>query len=306
MAVPKYQECMLPLLRFAADGEEHSLAEGREAVADVLSLAEEDREELLPSGTQRRFDNNVSWAKVYLSGAGLLESTRRGHFRVTQRGRDVVASNPDSLRYTDLQKFDEFQKFRTRSHKPAEEEYGGVAPVVLQAEQTPQERIAEGYQELRATVADELLERVYACSPAAFERLVVQLLLRMGYGGSRKEAGRAIGRAGDGGIDGIINEDRLGLDVIYLQAKRYRGSVGRPEVQAFVGALEMRRARKGVLLTTGEFTRDAADYVGHIEKRVVLINGQDLAQFMIDHDVGVKVEQNLVLHRVDEDYFDEL
>jgi restriction system protein len=250
MAIPDFQSLLLPLLRFAGNGGEHTLAEARDTLAREFQLPIEEREKLLPSGRQKVFDNRVSWAKVYLQQADLLSSPRRGHFQITEQGRALLGQNLREIDIAVLERFDVFRAFRERSKATGS---GGDAasaptPEAIQAA-TPEELLEQAYETIRAELVSELLARVKACSPLFFENLVVELMLKMGYGGSRAEAGAAIGRTGDEGIDGIIHEDRLGLDTIYLQAKRWQGSVGRPEVQKFVGALHGKRARKGVFIT---------------------------------------------------------
>jgi restriction system protein len=300
MAVPEYQTLMLPILQVAGDSHEHSITETIEIIASSLNLSEEDRKELLPSGTQFRFDNRVHWARSHLKQAGLLENTSRGKFRITERGFEVLNSNLPYINVKFLEQFPEYQDFRSRS-KHSE------APEVVEEESThtPEEILEASYQSLRNDLAKELIDRVMSCSPRFFERLVVDLLVKMGYGGSRKDAGQAIGQSGDGGVDGIINEDRLGLDVVYIQAKRWEGTVGRPVVQAFAGSLEGFRARKGVLITTSSFSRDARDYIDRIEKKIVLIDGEQLAQFMIDYGIGVAEVATYTVKKADLDYFGE-
>lgn len=293
---------MLPFLRFASDGSEHAMMEAREALAAEFHLTAEDRTALLPSGRQAVFDNRVAWAKVYLQRAGLLDSPRRGHFRISERGRDVLRDPPERVTVKYLERFPEFVEFRSATKE--RREAGEQSSADVEGE-TPEETLESAYQRLRSDMAADLLGRVKACSPQFFERLVVELLLRMGYGGSRKEAGEAIGRAGDEGIDGIINEDRLGLDVIYLQAKKWDGTVGRPEIQKFVGALHGKRAKKGIFITTGTFSSEAAQYVATIDPKVVLIDGQQLANLMIDWNVGVSPVASYETKRIDCDYFTE-
>jgi restriction system protein len=270
-------------------------------LADSFQLSPEDRSELLPSGRQFRFDNRVHWARSYLKQAGLLQNTGRGKFRVTERGLNVLNTNPQYIDQVYLQQFPEFLEFKHRNNKPET----AVEEIEPETTQTPEEVLEASYQSLRNKLAQEIIERIMTCSPRFFERLVVDLLVRMGYGGSRKDAGRAIGQSGDGGVDGIINEDRLGLDVVYIQAKRWEGTVGRPVVQAFAGSLEGFRAKKGVMITTSAFSKDAVDYVGRIEKKIVLIDGEQLAQFMIDYGVGVAEMVTYTVKRIDLDYFDE-
>ncbi len=300
MAVPGFQELMLPLLRIAGDGDEHSLSELIDTLAVEFGLTDADRNELLPSGRQAKFDNRVGWARTHLGKAGLLESTGRGRFRITDRGIDVLNSNPPEIDIRLLSQFPEFIEFRrlSRSGNRTVEESEGP-------NQTPEEILESSYQSLRSALAETLLQRIKACSPRFFERLVVDLLVAMGYGGSRKDAGQAVGQSGDGGIDGTIKEDRLGLDVVYIQAKRWEATVGRPIVQAFAGSLEGLRARKGVLITTSQFSQDAKDYVTRIEKKIVLIDGEELTHLMIDHGVGVAEVASYTVKRVDIDYFDE-
>lgn len=299
MAIPDYQSIMLPLLRFASDGEEHSLREAIDGLVEKFGLTDTERKELLPSGQQPTFDNRVGWARTYISKAGLLEPTRRGYFRITRRGREVLAKNPAEINMKFLEQYPEFIEFRVRRRERAETteelETGNL--------QTPAELLETAYQKLREDLSGELIKIAKECSPAFFERLVIDLLVKMGYGGTRKEAGKAIGRAGDEGIDGIINEDRLGLDVIYIQAKRWQGSVGRPEIQKFAGALQGNRAKKGIFITTAAFTKDAEDYAAKIDSKIVLIDGEQLAQLMIDHNVGVAPVALYETKRIDSDYF---
>lgn len=293
------------MLQLAADGREHSLADAREALAAHFDLTDEDRTELLPSGRQHRFDNRVGWARRYLDKAGLLESPRRAHFRVTERGGSVLANPPSRIDIGFLEQFEEFREFRQVDGRSTNVSGNKSGATSTPPDETPEEVLERAYQMIRSELATELLAKVKSSSPAFFERLVVELLLKMGYGRSRAEAGRAIGGSGDEGIDGIISEDRLGLDTIYIQAKRWNGTVGRPEIQKFVGALHGKRARKGVFLTTGNFSADAMDYVSRIDPRVVLIGGDDLAEYMLDLNLGVTPRAAYELKRIDSDYFSE-
>ncbi|MDW8351657.1 MAG: restriction endonuclease [Anaerolineae bacterium] len=299
MAIPDYQSLMLPLLRLAGDGQEHSLRETIGSLAESYGLTDEERSQLLPSGGQTVFANRVSWACSYLKRAGLLMATRRGYYRITERGRQVLHENPSKVDVAFLLRFPEFVEFRNRSRPRPDE----TREADNDATQTPEEVIEAAYQALRQDLANELLQTIKERSPAFFERLVVDLLVRMGYGGTRQDAGEAIGRSGDGGIDGIIKEDRLGLDVIYVQAKRWENVVGRPEIQKFVGALQGQRARKGIFITTSTFSQEALDYAARVEIKIVLVDGQTLAQLMIDHNVGVTPLAVYELKRVDSDYF---
>lgn len=299
MAIPDYQSIMLPLLRFAADGNEHSLREAIEFLSEKFGLTDVEKNELLPSGQQPRFDNRVAWARSYMNKAGLLEATRRGHFRITQRGREVLSSNPSEINVKFLEQFPEFVEFRAKQRDKEESTESAETETL----QTPGEILETAYQKLREDLSAELLKFVRGCSPSFFERLVIDVLVKMGYGGSRKEAGKAIGRSGDEGIDGIINEDRLGLDVIYIQAKRWQTTIGRPEIQKFAGALQGHRAKKGIFITTSDFSREAEDYVAKIDSKIVLIDGEQLVQFMVDYNVGVAPDKLYETKKIDSDYF---
>ena len=289
---------MLPLVEIANDGNEHSLAEAIETLASQFGLSDADRNELLPSGRQARLDNRVGWALTHLRKAALLERTGRGRFHLTDRGRQVLAKRPPEINMRFLQQFPEFVEFRRRQdEQPVEERSEG--------EQTPEETLESIYQSLRNNLAQDLLERVKKAPPKFFEILVVDLLVAMGYGGSRKDAGQVLGQSGDGGIDGIIKEDKLGLDVVYIQAKKWDGTVGRPIVQGFAGALMGKKASKGVLLSTSQFSQDAKSYAESIGQKIVLIDGDQLSQFMIDYGIGVTVQQSYVVKRIDLDYFGE-
>jgi restriction system protein len=302
MAIPDYQTCMLPFLRHLGDEKEHSLRDAEEALAERFNLTPAERAELLPSGQQGIFKNRIGWARTYLKKAALISAPRRAVFKITERGMQTLASNPSRIDAKFLEQWPEFVEFRDIS-KPGTEQ---VQPIELPLmTTTPEEAIELAYQGLREQLALELLSRILSCSPTFFEQLVVELLVKMGYGGSRRDAGERIGQTGDGGIDGIIKEDRLGLDTIFIQAKRWQGSVGRPEIQKFVGALQGQRARKGVFITTSVYTSEAIDYASRIDTKVVLIDGKQLSALMIDFDVGVSASASYVVKRVDSDYFEE-
>lgn len=289
---------MLPLLKFAGDGNEHSFREAIESLASQFQLSPDDRREMIASGGARVFDNRVGWAQTHLKKAGLLYSTRRGHFQITQRGQEILSSNPTKINMAFLRKFPEYIGFQTGQNKNT------TANDVVESDLiTPEESIEAAYQRVRSNLAIELLTTIKNCSPDFFERLVVDLLVKMGYGGTRQDAGRAVGRSGDGGIDGIINEDRLGLDVVYIQAKRWEGSVGRPEIQKFAGALQGQRAKKGIFLTTSFFSKDAQDFANKIDSKIVLMDGESIAQLMIDYGVGVSTVATYELKKIDTDYF---
>jgi len=299
MPIPDYQTLMLPLLRCFADGKEHSIQDLVNTLAREFSLSPEELRELLPSGKQTVFYSRVGWAKTYLAKAKLIDKVRRSHYVMTSRGREVLNENPPEIKNEFLAQFPEFTEFRRReAQKEAQSE-----KEIYREEKTPEEVLEEAYAELRENLAQELLDIVRKSTPAFFERLVVELLVRMGYGGSHREAARAVGQVGDEGIDGIIDQDRLGLDTIYIQAKKWDQCVGRPEIQKFVGALAGKRAKKGVFITTSSFSQEAVRYVSTIEARIVLIDGKRLAELMIDYGVGVTTVTTYQLKRVDSDYF---
>ncbi|KAF0098593.1 MAG: restriction system protein [bacterium] len=300
MTIPDYQSVMKPLLRFTADKLEHSLREAVDSLAIEFRLTQDELKELLPSGQQFVFVNRVGWARTYLKKAGLLESTRRSHFQITPRGMDVLNQAPDRIDVKYLDQFDEFKEFRNLKRTRLEE-----AVTDDLSDNTPEEALETAYKQLRDTLANDLLLQLKGSSPSLFEKIVVELLVKMGYGGSRNDAGKAIGRSGDEGIDGIIKEDRLGLDIIYIQAKRWDGTVGRPEVQKFAGALQGQLARKGIMITTSAFSKEANEYASRIENKIVLIDGEQIAQLMIDHGLGVSPVAIFEVKKLDSDYFSE-
>jgi len=303
MAIPDFQSLMLPLLKLASDGNEKSIRDSVELLAKQFSLSEQERRELLPSGQQARFDNRVHWARSFLKQALLLENTKRGHFRITKRGRQLLAENPKSVNMKTLERYPEYVEFRERRTEGDEE--GSNSTPLVQEGRTPEESLEQSHKTLTEALAAEVIQRVKDCSPAFFEKLVVELLVKMGYGGTQQEAGKAIGRSGDEGIDGIINEDRLGLDAIYIQAKKWESPVGRPEIMKFVGALQGKRAHKGVFITTSSFTREAQEYTSNISDKVVLIDGRALALLMIENNVGISSVKAFEIKRIDSDYFSE-
>ena len=300
MAIPGFQSLILPLLRLAGDGQEHQAQAARDTLANEFGLTDEERSRLLPSGTQRVFVNRVAWARPYLKQAGLLDSPKRGVFVITQRGQETLAEAPQAIDIKYLQRFPAFVEFRKGHRKKSEEDEKERL-----SEATPEEAVSAAYKTLRSELEGEILNSVKNCSPAFLEKLVVDVLVKMGYGGSLQDAGRAVGRAGDEGIDGIIKEDRLGLGVIYLQAKRWDNTVGRPEIQRFAGALQGKRAQKGVFITTSSFSAEAQEYARRIDTRVVLIDGAELASLMIDHNVGVSTVESYEIKKMDGEYFTE-
>jgi restriction system protein len=304
MAVPDYQSLMLPLLQCASEGKEVKTADCVNAIANKLKLSEADIEELLPSGKQTLISNRTFWAKSYLTKAGLLESTRRGYIKITSRGLSVLDKNPRRIDNETLSQFPEFLSWQEKSRsslgndniKKTDDEQGIASP---------EEKMEQAYATLKAQLKAEILESLYSVSPSMFERIIIDLLIAMGYGGGRLEMGKALGKTGDGGVDGVIKEDELGLDVVYIQAKKYKpdSSIGRPDIQAFVGSLEGFNATKGVFVTTSSFANTVHEYVQKIHKRIVLIDGNDLAELMIRHNVGVRIKDVYDLKKLDEDYF---
>lgn len=310
MSVPDFQTLMLPVLRVFADGQARKSAEVRDLMAREFGIGEMELGELLPSGRQSRFNNRVAWALSYLGQARLLEKPSRGVYRLSDRGRGVLGKSPARIDIPYLMQFAEFQEFRARTREDtgeSDEAAVGASGAEAKSRLTPDEQIREGDRALRTALATELLDRVQRASPAFFESLVVELLVAMGYGGTQEDAASVVGRSGDGGIDGIIKEDRLGLENIYIQAKRWKDThtVGRPDVQQFAGALQGQRARKGVFITTSSFSRDAIEYAKGLQTTIVLVDGEQLAQLMLDHEVGVSVQDTIKLLKVDEDYFEE-
>jgi restriction system protein len=295
---------MLPVLKLASDGKEHKFSQAVEELADEFNLATEERSELLPSGSQAVFNNRVGWARSYLKQAGLLASPKRGYFTITQKGIELLAKKPSKVDASVLEQYPEFIEFKSRRKDKNENESQEEFLSEQESSLTPEDALASAYQKLRSALESEILSAVKEVSPSFFERLVVDLLVKMGYGGNRQDAGKALGKSGDGGIDGIINEDRLGLDVIYIQAKRWEGAVGRPEIQKFAGALQGQRARKGVYITTSSFTKEAREYASLIESKIILIDGENLSRLMAEHGVGVSTVGQYEVKKLDSDYFD--
>ena len=295
MTIPDYQSIMLPLLEYAGDQQEHSRHESIEHISKIFELSEAEKNQLLPSGTKPIINNRVGWAKTYLKKAGLLIYPKRGFLKITELGLNVLNDKPEKITNRYLQSFPSFLEFReTRKIKKDDME--------TEEDKTPLEEIENGVQQINLELGADLLEYVIKSSPAFFERLVVDLLVRMGYGGSLFDAGRALGRVGDEGVDGVIKEDKLGLDNIYIQAKRWKRSVGRPELQAFVGALQGKRSRKGIFITSSTFTVAAKDYVNSIETKVALIDGVTLVQYMIENELGVITRNTYKIKEFDLDY----
>jgi restriction system protein len=310
MAVPGFQDLMLPFLQVCSDGKERTVMEIGETIARRLMLSETDLQEQMASG-QTKFYNRTAWVKSYFGKAGLLDFPSRGKFKITQRGLDLLKTNPKAIRINTLNQYPEFVKFHKRDNQSLDGSEQNTGVIIQDKNEiepvTPEEQLENAYQDLRSQLASNLLDTILKNPPSFFEQLVVDLLVAMGYGGSRKDAGQALGKTGDGGIDGIIKEDKLGLDIIYLQAKRYSvdNVVPSREVRDFTGSLEGHGAQKGVLITTSTFTRDGIDFVKRLQqKKIVLINGEDLTQLMIDHNIGVSTTAIYTIKKIDLDYFD--
>ena len=307
MPVPDFQSMTLPVLKILSDGQPHSRKDVAKELAKVLKLTSEELAELLPSGRQTRFNNRLAWVQVYLNAAGLTFYPERGSMQITERGKKVLKEPPPKIDIRFLLKFSEFQDFRAR--KKSEGDRESQAQMMGKAdgeeELTPEETIEKAYQQMRSALAQELLDIIKKSPPTFFERMVVDFVLALGYGGSRKDAGEALGRSGDGGVDGVIKEDRLGLDVVYLQAKRWTNPIGANLIREFAGSLEGYRAKKGILITTSSFTKDALEYALKIEKRISLVDGKTLVDMMIDVNLGVSTTQGYELKKVDLDYFPE-
>ncbi len=301
MPIPDYQSIMRPLLEEVSDGREYKFRDIIEVLVRRFNLSDEERRELLPSGQQAIFDNRVGWAKTYLKKAGLIDSPRRAILQITDRGKEALKTVPEEINVGYLKRYPEFIDFQSGKKDISEE----ITTEEEENDKTPEESLEASYIKIRKALAQELLNRIIELPPSFFEKLVVELLVKMGYGGSIKDAGKAMGKSGDEGIDGTIKEDKLGLDIIYIQAKRWQPGnvVGRPEIQKFVGALAGQGAKKGIFITTSNFTKDAIEYVPRNETKIVLLDGEQVAQLMIDYNLGVTVQQTFELKKIDSDYF---
>ena len=303
MPIPDFQSVMLPLLQVLSDGQEWRMRDVTENLTKRFHLTPEEQEEMLPSGQQTLFNNRVGWAKTHLKGAGLILNPHRGKVRLSDEGRRVLGTTPEQINCRFLRQYPSYLELVGRSRSGDDQQ--DLTETSRESSHTPLELMDVSFDALRRATADELLVKLRECSPGFFEKVVVRLLQAMGYGGVAGEA-LVTGRSGDAGIDGIIKEDKLGLDVVCIQAKRWEGTVGRPVIQGFVGSMDFVRARKGVILTTSQFSRDATEFVDRIEgKKVVLIDGTQLADLMIDHNVGVLPTKSYELKEVSNDFFDE-
>lgn len=304
--IPDYQTIMLPLLKTMSDDKTHRLRELIEILQNHFHLSDSDKKELLPSGSQAIFDNRVGWAKFYLEKANLLKTEKRGSYRITDVGMKFLQSNPTELRTRDLEKFKAFNEFRQSiGSKNETENSDNLSQENLDSNKTPEEALEYAYLKLKNDLSRDLLDTIKSCSPSFFEKLVVDMLTKMGYGGSRKDAGKALGKTGDGGIDGIIKEDKLGLDTIYIQAKRWENIVPVREIRDFAGALLSKKARKGIFITTSSFPQSAYEFVNSIEHRIILIDGTRLTELMFEFNVGLSTQSTYDVKKIDSDYFDE-
>ena len=305
MAIPDYQSLMLPVLAASSKGEIR-IGDAVNQLADEANLSPEERSELLPSGKQTLFSNRVHWAKTYLSKAHLIEITRRGHFKITDRGKDVLRSQPARIDNNLLAQFSEFREFRERSSGETEQRNQTASAVLGNRAQTPDELMRDAHRQIETALAQELLDRICKARPEFFERLMVNLLLTMGYGGSTANAGRALGRSGDDGVDGVIDQDALGLDRVYIQAKRYANgnNIGSGAIRDFFGSLDRHKATKGLFVTTSSFSASARETAEFLSKRIVLIDGEQLARLMIRYSVGCRTEQTLEIKKIDEEFFE--
>jgi restriction system protein len=304
MSIPDYQSLMLPVLSTSLDGEIR-IGDVVERLAEKLGLTPEERSQLLPSGKQTVFANRVHWAKTYLAKAGLIESTRRGHFKITPRGRQAIEAQPARIDNDFLSQFEEFEKWRGVDQEIAEDQHS-AAPAFVNQKETPDEIMRAAHRQIETSLAQELLDRIRSAPPDFFERLIVNLLLSMGFGGSVADAGRALGRSGDDGIDGVIDQDALGLDRVYIQAKRYASgnNIGSGAIRDFFGSLDRHKASKGLFVTTSAFSPAATETAQYLSKRIVLIDGEQLTKLMIRHNVGCRVEDALQIKKLDEDFFE--
>ena len=299
--IPDFQSIMLPFLNIISDDLEHSTNETNDYLAKLFSLTPEEINQFLPSGSQKTFSNRVAWAKAYLKMAGLLENTRQGYFKITESGKTFLETRPIEINIKVLKTLPAFQE----NYGKSKEEEINSDNENSHLKSTPEETLEISYINIRKSLSQELLQKIKSCSPTFFENLVVELLVKMGYGGTIKDAGQSIGQSGDEGIDGIIKEDRLGLDVIYIQAKRWENVVGRPEIQKFIGALAGQGAKKGVFITTSRFTNEAKSYQPKNDTKIVLIDGEKLADLMIDYNLAVSISNVFEIKRIDNDYFEE-
>jgi restriction system protein len=303
--IPTYEQIMLPLLKMLEDKKEHSLQEAEDYLSEQFNLSEKEKREFLPSGTQPIFRNRLGWARTYMKKAGLLRSTKRAHFQISEEGLRLLKENPHEINSQFLSRYPDFVEFKSiKKIKDSHEIDNHEQQPNIQSSKTPEEVLEDAFQKLRSELAKELLDTIKSCSPSFFEKLVVDLIIKMGYGGSRKDAGQALGKSGDGGIDGIVKEDKLGLDTIYLQAKKWENTVPLKEIRDFTGALASKKARKGIFISTSNFPHSVYDFVKQVEYKIVLIDGELLANLMIENNVGLSTVNEYHVKRIDTDYFE--
>lgn len=305
MAIPRFYEYFLPILKILGDGQEHSIHTISEQIARAAGLTEEELATRVPSGVQTVHFNRISWAGTYLKKAGLASAPRRSHIVITEAGKKLLQSHPKTLTLKDLEKYPSFLIFKTATGQRKKKDKTKEEDTILSDEATPSEKFNASYQELRATLKSELLETIMQCSPFFFEQLVVDLLINLGYGGSRQEAGKAFAKSSDEGVDGVIKEDKLGLDLVYVQAKRWQqgNTVSRPEIQKFAGALQGKKTKKGVFITTSSFSKEAKQFAKNIDSKIILIDGDELTDYMLDSNTGVTTKETYALKEIDSDYF---
>lgn len=303
MAVPDFQTLMLPVLEIFKDSKEHNVEEIRNIISRNFKLSEEDLNQLLPSRTSKLFHNRVAWSIAHLKMADLIKSTKRSFYQITNDGLNILEKKHNRIDLSVLKTITAYSEKRNTwgKNETSDEESDTIEKIV----KTPDELIEEGYEKIKFEVSDEIIRTIKSCSPHFFEKLVLDVLIKLGYGGSNIEQAKLLGKSGDDGVDGLINEDKLGLDVIYVQAKRWEGQVGQPEIQKFAGALQGQRAKKGIFITTSTFSKPALDYVEKIENRIILVDGKKLAELMIDNDVGVSTKKIYAVKKIDSDYFAE-
>lgn len=304
--IPDFQTIMLPLLQILSDGNEHLLRDVINNICDQFHLTEEEKVELLPSGNQPIIDNRVGWARTYLKKAQLLENPRRGILVISQAGRELLESKPSRIDVKFLETLPGFKEW----HESSSSKDDGITPVIEKVEnetgKTPEELLEYSFVSIKEQLASELLEKIKSCSPSFFEVLVIDLLIKMGYGGSKREAGQVMGKSGDGGIDGLIKEDKLGLDTIYVQAKRWENTVPIHHVRDFAGSLLSKKAKKGIFITTSNYPTSVKEFVASIEPKVALIDGKELTELMIEYNIGVSSKKVYEVKRLDTDYFEEI
>lgn len=300
MAVPDFQTLMLPILKIFNDSKEHHVEEVRRIIAKNFDLNDEDLNSLLPSGTSKLYNNRVAWSITHLKMADLIESTKRSIYLITKDGLELIAKNPSRI---DLNLLKTISAYAEKKKSWGKTEEFEPTDSIEKSEKTPDELIEEGYEKIKFEISNEIIRTIKSCSPHFFEKLVLDVLINLGYGGSNLDQAKVLGKTGDDGVDGLINEDKLGLDVIYVQAKRWENQVGQPEIQKFAGALQGQRAKKGIFITTSNFSKPALEYVEKIENRIILIDGKKLAELMIDNNVGVSTKKVFSIKRIDTDYF---